>query len=93
MRRKDGVVQTYNVSQTERKAIVKEKLMEDVKVLQKEGRVRIPELGVFRIKTIAATKGGKKAINPFTKESYTTKAKPARKKIKFAAAKALKESL
>ena len=62
-------------------------------LLKKNDRVTVTGVGVFSKKTTPATKGGKKAINPFTKEEYTTKSKPASTKIKFRAGKGLKTAL
>jgi nucleoid DNA-binding protein len=71
-----------------KKEIVKERMLEHSDELKKEGRTRIPELGVFRLKVKKAKKArwGK---NPFTGERMRFKAKPKRKVVKFRAAKAL----
>src|SRR5690349_12181373 len=58
------------------------------KLLKKNDRVVVTGIGAFSKKVKAADKGGKKAINPFTKEPYTTKPKPASTKVKFRAGKA-----
>ena len=58
------------------------------KLLKKNDRVTITGVGAFSKKVRPAEKGGKKAINPFTKEPYTTKARPASTKVKFRAGKA-----
>jgi DNA-binding protein HU-beta len=57
------------------------------KLLKKNERVVVTGIGAFSKKVKPAEKGGKKAINPFTKEPYTTKPKPASTKIKFRAGK------
>jgi len=57
------------------------------KLLKKNERVVVTGVGAFSKKVKPAEKGGKKAINPFTKEPYTTKAKPASTKVKFRAGK------
>lgn len=62
-------------------------------LLKKNDRVSVTGVGVFSKKTTPAQKGGKKAINPFTKEEYTTKAKPASTKVKFRPGKGFKTSL
>ena len=58
------------------------------KLLKKNDRVVVTGLGVFSKKVRPADKGGKKAVNPFTKEPYTTKPRPASTKVKFRAGKA-----
>src|SRR5438552_4709672 len=62
-------------------------------LLKKNDRVSVTGVGVFSKKMTAAQKGGKKAINPFTKEEYTTKPKPAQTKVKFRMGKGFKTSL
>ena len=62
-------------------------------LLKKNDRVSVTGVGVFSKKTKPAEKGGKKAINPFTKEEYTTKAKPASTKVKFRPGKGFKTNL
>lgn len=57
------------------------------KLLKKNERVVVTGIGAFSKRTKPAEKGGKKAINPFTKEPYVTKAKPASTKVKFRAGK------
>lgn len=57
------------------------------KLLKKNDRVTITGMGAFSKKVRPAEKGGKKAINPFTKEPYTTKPRPASTKVKFRASK------
>ncbi len=51
--------------------------------LKKNDRVAITGMGSFSKTVKPAQKGGKKAINPFTGEEYTTKDKPASTKVKF----------
>lgn len=58
------------------------------KLLKKNDRVTVTGIGAFSKKVKPATKGGKKAINPFTKEPYVTKSKPASTKVRFRAGKA-----
>lgn len=58
--------------------------------LKKNDRVSITGVGVFAKKTKPAQKGGKKAINPFTKEEYVTKPKPASTTVKFRPGKGFK---
>lgn len=62
-------------------------------LLKKNDRVSVTGVGVFSKKTTPAQKGGKKAINPFTKEEYTTKPKPASTKVKFRPGKGFKTNL
>lgn len=51
--------------------------------LKKADKVNITGIGSFSKKVKPAQKGGKKAVNPFTGEEYTTKSKPASTKVKF----------
>tara|TARA_Y100000310_G_scaffold71019_1_gene66837 strand:+ start:3591 stop:3890 length:300 start_codon:yes stop_codon:yes gene_type:complete len=89
-RRRDGVIQRYNVvPKSIQNRIVKERLNLMARELKKSGRVRVPEIGILRIKTKRATKGGKK-IMMFGKE-VISKAKPKRRLIKFRATKSLKD--
>lgn len=50
--------------------------------------------GLFKVKTVKkpAVKGGKTAVNPFTKETYITKDKPASFKVKILPMKKLKDA-
>ncbi|MGQ0534722.1 MAG: HU family DNA-binding protein [Methanobacteriota archaeon] len=58
--------------------------------LKRAGRVSITGIGSF-VKTVKpAQKGGKEATNPFTREKYITKAKPASAKVKFRPSKGFK---
>lgn len=75
----------------QRKQIIKSESIEIQNKLKNEGRARIPDIGILKLKRIPAQKGGKK-IMMFGKE-IITKSKPARKKIKFTASKALKEAV
>ncbi|HEX2021254.1 MAG TPA: HU family DNA-binding protein [Candidatus Thermoplasmatota archaeon] len=59
-------------------------------LLKKNDRVTVTGVGTFAKTTKPAQKGGKKAINPFTKEPYVTKAKPAQTKVKFRPGKGFK---
>lgn len=59
--------------------------------LKAEGRMRLPELGIVRIKYNPAREK-RKGTNPFTGEkNFTFKAKPASNKVKVSVAKALRE--
>ena len=62
-------------------------------LLKKNDRVTVSGVGTFGKKVTPAQKGGKKAINPFTKEEYTTKPKPASTKVKFRPGKGFKTNL
>jgi nucleoid DNA-binding protein len=62
-------------------------------LLKKNERVTVTGIGAFSKKVKPATKGGKKAINPFTKEPYTTKSKPASTKVRFRAGKGFTQHL
>lgn len=57
-----------------------QKLIE--KNLKKGVAVKVPVIGTVFTKKIPAKKGGKKATNPFTGETYITKSKPASTKVK-----------
>lgn len=63
------------------------------KLLKKNDSVSVTGVGTFAKTVKPAQKGGKKAINPFTKEPYTTKAKPAQTKVKFRPGKGFKTNL
>lgn len=63
------------------------------KALKRNERVSITGIGVFSKKVKPADKGGKKATNPFTGESYVTKPKPASTKVKFRAGKGFTQHL
>jgi DNA-binding protein HU-beta len=63
------------------------------KLLKKNERVTVTGTGAFSKKVKPAEKGGKKAVNPFTKEPYVTKAKPASTKVKFRAGKGFTQHL
>ncbi|HUR25785.1 MAG TPA: HU family DNA-binding protein [Candidatus Thermoplasmatota archaeon] len=63
------------------------------KLLKKNERVTVTGIGAFSKKVKPADKGGKKAINPFTKEPYTTKPKPASTKVRFRAGKGFSQHL
>lgn len=62
-------------------------------LLKKNERVTVTGVGTFSKTVKAAQKGGKKAINPFTGEEYTTKSKPASTKVKFRPGKGFKDNL
>lgn len=61
--------------------------------LKKADRVSISGVGTFTKTVKPAQKGGKKAVNPFTGEEYTTKPKPATTKVKFRPGKGFKTML
>jgi nucleoid DNA-binding protein len=65
-----------------------------VEVIQDElkatRRVRIPKLGILKIK-FSPARPKKKGINPFTKEEMMFKAKPASNKVRFNALASLKD--
>ena len=79
------------INQSMKRQIVQDYMSQTQIELKRKGRARLPQLGVLRLKKIPAKKGGKK-IMMFGKP-VITKAKPASKKIKFSAAKALKEAI
>jgi nucleoid DNA-binding protein len=57
------------------------------------GEITLPGLVKLSVTRTKAVKGGKTAINPFTKEEYKTKDKPAKTKLKARGAKSFLESL
>lgn len=63
------------------------------KLLKKNDRVTVTNVGSFSKKVKPAQKGGKKAVNPFTGEEYVTKAKPKSVKVGFRAGKNFNELL
>ena len=58
--------------------------------LKSKGRVRIPDIGILRIKTKPA-RAARMGRNPFSGEQMMFKAKPRSKVVKFRPAKALKQ--
>ena len=73
------------------------KLLEDVMQasIMKGGLGVFTLPGLLKVKTRVkpAVKGGKKAINPFTKEEYITKSKPAKTIVKVLPMKKLKDAV
>ena len=73
------------------------KLLEDVMQasIMKGGLGVFTLPGLLKVKTRIkpAVKGGKKAINPFTKEEYITKSKPAKTIVKVLPMKKLKDAV
>lgn len=57
------------------------------------GEVTLPNLAKLSTVHTKADKGGKKAINPFTKEEYLTKPRPAKTKVKARGLKDFLESI
>lgn len=57
------------------------------------GMFILPGMFKAQVRTKPAVKGGKKAINPFTKEEYITKDKPAVKVLKLLPLKGLKDAV
>lgn len=84
---------TSGISKADINKIYKMKLDEASNELRRKGRVRLPELGILRIKIKPARKGGKKVFMPMLGREIITKSKPRTKVVKFRAAKALKEAL
>jgi nucleoid DNA-binding protein len=60
-------------------------------LLKKNDRVSITGIGIFAKTVKPAQRGGQKAINPFTKEPYVTKPRPAQTKVKFRPGKGFKQ--
>jgi DNA-binding protein HU-beta len=78
------VATAANLNKKQATAVV-DQLLEDITSALKSGeKVAIAGFGSFQVKATAARQG----INPFTKQPMTI---PAKKKLKFSAAKQLKE--
>jgi nucleoid DNA-binding protein len=75
---------------TESRQAVKHTFEGVAKLLKANDRVTITNVGSFSKAVKPAQKGGKKAVNPFTGATYTTKAKPKSTKVKFRAGKGFK---
>jgi nucleoid DNA-binding protein len=83
----EHVAKTTGLNSKQSKVAVKATFEAVAKLLKKNERVTVTGMGTFSKKVKPATKGGKKAINPFTKQPYVTKSKPASTKVRFRAAK------
>lgn len=79
----DHVVKQTGIAKKDAKQAVNATFEAVARLLKKNERVTVTGIGTFSKKVKPATKGGKKAINPFTKEPYTTKSKPASTKVRF----------
>lgn len=86
-----GKPKKSSVSAKVKREVLKEHADDVAKQLKRSKRVRIPEVGILRLRIKPATKGGKK-VTAFGK-TYITKAKPRRAVIKFSAAKGLREAV
>src|SRR5687767_4445930 len=60
--------------------------------LKAHGEFILPGVAKLKVKSVAAVKGGEKKVMPATGKEYITKPKPASKKVKAFAVKALKDS-
>jgi len=87
----DHVAKETGWSVSESRAAVKTTFDGVAKLLKKHDRVSITGMGSFGKTIKAAQKGGKKATNPFTGESYVTKPKPKTTKVKFRPGKGFKD--
>lgn len=92
----EGVQQTttgLDVTRVGAKSVIKNFIDGVLAVLKADGKVRVPGLGTFRIKDIPAKKArrGPDPFNPGTVKDFA--AKPASKRLKFAAAKDMKEAV
>ena len=83
--------QQYDLSSSVKKSIFQEGIANMIKDLKHNKKAKIHGVGILRIKSKRAVKGGQKRMM-FGKE-IVTKPRPARKVIKFTAVKALKESI
>lgn len=89
----EHVAKTAGISNKQARTAVNATFEAVAKLLKKGDRVTVTGFGAFSKKVKPATKGGKKAINPFTKEPYVTKSKPASTKVKFRAGKGFTQHL
>ena len=80
------------IPQTQRRAIILAHYQDLRKDLKREGRARVSDFGIFKVKRTKA-RPARKGMNPFTKQLQTFKAKPASRKIKFFPAQTLKEEI
>ncbi len=71
-----------------------EKIVETVAAqLKSNGEFILPGVAKLKVKKVDAVKGGEKKVMPATGKEYVTKSKPASKKVKAFAVKALKDAL
>ena len=70
------------------RAVIKEHHADIRQTLKRKGRVSLPKIGTFRVKTKKARKA-RMGTNPFTGERMRFKAKPRSRVVKFRAAKDL----
>ncbi len=87
-----GSKKAKDIPNNVKKEIIKEYFADTKKDLKKSGRVKLPELGFLKIRIKKATKA-RPGRNPFTGENIMIKAKPAKKVVKFKAAKELEAML
>ena len=89
----EHVVKDTGLAKKDAKAAVNATFAAVAKLLKKNERVTVTGVGTFSKKIRPASKGGKKATNPFTGESYVTKPKPASTKVRFRAGKGFTQHL
>lgn len=89
----EHVAKETGLSTKESRQAVKAAFEGVAKLLKKNDRVTLTGIGSFSKTKKPAQRGGKKAVNPFTGEEYTTKPKPASTKIKFRAGKNFQEKV
>ncbi len=61
--------------------------------LKSNGEFILPGIAKLKVKKVDAVKGGEKKVMPATGKEYTTKSKPASKKVKAFAVKSLKDAI
>lgn len=89
----EHVVKETGLAKKDAKQAVNATFTAVARLLKKNERVTVTGIGTFSKKVKPADKGGKKATNPFTGESYITKPKPASTKVKFRAGKGFTQHL
>jgi nucleoid DNA-binding protein len=89
----EHVAKSAGLSNKQARAAVNATFEAVARLLKKSERVTVTGFGAFSKKVKPASKGGQKAVNPFTKEPYVTKSKPASTKVKFRAGKGFTQHL
>lgn len=81
-----------SVPESVKREIVKAQMIAYQDELKKHNKVKLPELGILKIK-VRKARPARMGMNPFTGEKQKLKAKPASKVVRFHAIKSLKEKL
>lgn len=94
IKRRDGKIQHYNVvPESVKKQIIKARFEEAAKELKKDGRVRLPGIGILRVKWKKARAAGTMPDRFHPGQTIKVKARPKRRVVRFRAAKELKEMI